>query len=90
MGKVCHFVGITFQWIETPTELSVYLSKQAFTENLIEMAGLSHDSSTTKPSPYRSSISVDSIAHKDIPPNLRIVVQSFLRRLVGSIVRINT
>ena len=78
MGKVSHFVGVKFQWTETPTKLSVHLSQQAFTENLIEMAGLLHDSATTKPSPYRSGMPVDSIPHKDIPPNLRIIVQSFL------------
>ena len=44
MGKVSHFVGIKFQYTETSEKLSVHLSQPAFTENLIEMAGLSHDS----------------------------------------------
>ena len=51
MGKVPHFVGIKFQYTETPEKLSVHLSQPLFTKNITEIAGLSHNSETDKPSP---------------------------------------
>ena len=68
IGKVSYFLGIRFQWRQTQERLSVHLSQEAFADTLIETAGLALDSTTTKPSPFKSGLPVDSIPHIPLPP----------------------
>ena len=85
MGKVSHFLGIRFQWRQTQDRLSVHLSQEAFADTLIKSAGLAHDSATTKPSPFRSGLPVDSIPHIPLPPDEVQNIKHQLQSYVGSL-----
>jgi len=85
MGTVSHFLGIRFQYRETQNNLMVHLSQQAFSENLLQQAGLHHDSATTNPTPYRSGYPVDKVKHIDLPPKERKKLEAELRSYVGSL-----
>ena len=82
MGQVSHFLGIRFQWRKHDDEtISVHMSQEAFIDNLISEAGLQHDSATTKPTPFRSGLPIDSIKHVPLPPtefaDLKQQIQSY-------------
>jgi hypothetical protein len=86
MGQVSHFIGIKFEWTRHDEhKISVHLSQPAFTENLIQMAGLDHASSTTKPTPYRSGLPVDSVPEIKMSPHARTNLQHVYRSIVGSL-----
>ena len=85
MGTVSHFIGIKFEWTQTQDKLSVHLSQLAFTENLIRLAGLDHSSSTTKPTPYRSGLPVDSVPEINMWARARAELQHTYRCLIGSL-----
>ena len=85
MGKVSHFLGIRFQWRETKDRLSVHLSQEAFADTLMATAGLDNDSATTKPSPYRSGLPVESIPYIPLPPDQTQDLKHQLQSLVGSL-----
>ena len=85
MGKVTHFLGIKFQWKETQERLSVHLSQEAFSDNLIAEAGLSNDSATIKPTPFRSGLPIDSIKHTPLPPDQSSQLKQQLQSYVGSL-----
>ena len=86
MGTVTHFLGIRFQWRNNNGEVKVHMSQEAFSDQLIEQAGLSHDSATTNPTPYRAGYPVDSIKSppEDLPYKEKL--QQELRSYVGSLV----
>lgn len=86
MGVVSHFLGIRFQWRQQNGEVKVHLSQEAFSDHLIEQAGLSHDSTTSNPTPFRSGYPVDSIPTPpdDLPYKEKL--QAELRSYVGSLV----
>ena len=85
MGRVSHFLGIRFQWRVTNDNVAVHLSQQAFAEALINQCGLSTESATTKPTPYRSGHPVDSVPHISMSTSDRDNVRKQLQSLVGSL-----
>ena len=86
MGHVSHFLGIRYQWRQKDGDVKVHMSQEAFADQLIEHAGLSHDSATTNPTPYRSGYPVDAI--KSSPDDLpyKQTLEKQLRSYVGSLV----
>jgi len=84
MGQVSHFLGIRFQWRQTKENLQVHLSQQAFTENLIQQAGLDNQSSSTNLTPYRSGYPVDSIKNIKMNSTEKEKLEHELRSYVGS------
>ena len=86
MGNVTHFLGMRFQWRKDDTHLKVHLSQEAFSDTLIEQAGLSHFSASTKKTPYRSGYPVDMIEpDTTLSPSQRASIQAQYRSLVGSL-----
>ena len=85
MERVSYFIGIKFEWTITTDKLSVHLSQPAFTENLIQMAGLDQTSSTTKLTPYRSSLPVDSVPEINMRACARAELHHTYISLVGSL-----
>lgn len=85
MGRVSYFIGIKFEWTQTPTTTSAHLSQPAFTENLIQMTGLDQSSSTIKPTPYRSGLPVDSVPDIQMSHSERAQLQTVYRSIVGSL-----
>jgi hypothetical protein len=86
MGQVSHFLGIEFTWHYFPHgHLSVTLTQQSFTENLLESLGYFSTNTSTFTSPHRSGMSIDSIPSPTMSTtdqdNLRLKYQS----LVGSL-----
>lgn len=61
MGNVTHFLGLRFQWRQTKDTLKVHMSQEAFSDNLIQQAGLSTISAKSNLTPFRSGNPVDSI-----------------------------
>ena len=60
MGKVSHFIGIKFSWQRKPDDhIAVHMTQEAFTDNLIEEAGLT-DANPVKTA-YRSGHPVENI-----------------------------
>jgi len=84
MGQVSHFLGIRFQWRKTKGRLQVHLSQEAFSENLIQAAGLHHDSTSTVKTPYRSGHPVDSIKTNSTHQHNHYLEQQ-MRSYVGSL-----
>jgi hypothetical protein len=67
MGQVSHFLGIEFTWHHSSDgNVSVNLTQQSFTENLLESLGHSTDSVSTFTTPYQSGISIDTIPNADM------------------------
>jgi len=85
MGTVSHFLGIRFQYRQTQDELKVHLSQQAFSENLLQQAGLDNDSTTSNATPYRSGYPVDKVKHVSLPIGERKKLEAELRSYVGSL-----
>ena len=86
MGQVSHFLGIRFQWRKHDDEtISVHMSQEAFIDNLISEAGLQHDSATTKPTPFRSGLPIDSIKHVPLPPTEFADLKQQIQSYVGSL-----
>ena len=85
MGNVTHFLGIRFQWRQSQDSVSVDMSQQAFTEQLIASAGLDLESATTKPSPFRSGLPIDSLPYTTLSPNEHQSLQTQLRSYIGSL-----
>ena len=84
MGQVSHFLGIRFQWRQSNSEIQVHLSQQAFTENLINQAGLDNPAVTTNLTPYRSGYPIDSIKPIKTNKNEKAQLEQELRSYVGS------
>ena len=86
MGDVSHFLGLRFQWKRNNTHIKVHLSQEAFADTLVEQAGLSHFSTTTTKTPYRSGYPVDKIADDPtLTDSQRQAIQAQYRSLVGSL-----
>jgi len=86
MGQVTHFLGTEFTWYHHGDgNVSVNLTQQWFTENLLDSNGYSSDTMSTLTSPYRSGLSIDTIPtiEMTVPDcdKLRLQYQS----LVGSL-----
>jgi hypothetical protein len=86
MGQVTHFLGIEFTWDHLADgNLSVYLTQQSFTESLLDSLGYQSTTTSLYITPYRSSISIDSIPTQDMLPNecnkLRLQYQSLVDSL---------
>ena len=54
MGNATHFLGLQFQWRQHYNHLSVHLSQEAFTDNLIVQAGLQQFSNKLNLTTFRS------------------------------------
>jgi len=61
MGQVSHFLGIKYQWRQTPTSTKAHMSQEAFAESLVNQNGLSNISTKINMTPYRSGFPVDAI-----------------------------
>ena len=84
MGQVTFFLGIKFSWRTTQQTVSVHLSQRAFVESLLHQFDFPSESTSFKPTPYRSGHPVDSIPDSDISTQQRSILETILRRLVGS------
>eukprot|EP00957_Ditylum_brightwellii_P056861 4310756-Ditylum_brightwellii.AAC.1 len=70
MGPVSHLLGIKFQWKQYGDgHLDTHLSQPAFAEHLIQLAGLSTDTSPSKPTPFCPGCHIDTI------PNIPLLQQ---------------
>ena len=83
MGNVTHFLGLRFQWRKTHTDLKVHISQEAFSDNLIQQAGLSTISAKTNLTPFRSGNPVDSIENNnEYDPTLEKEMRSYVGSLL--------
>ena len=85
MGTVQHFLGIKFQWVQSPSSLTVHLSQPAFTDHILQEHGLNLDSATSSRTPYRSGLPVDSIPSIDMPNDAKNTLSVKFQSLVGSL-----
>ena len=85
MGKVSHFFELKFQWKQTQTTASVHLSQQAFAENLLKDYNLDTPTITSKPTPFRSGLPVDSLTHDQNIPFDKQQIKIQLQSIVGSL-----
>jgi len=88
MGQVSHFLGIKFTWHRHDNGyLSVNLTQQSFTENLLETLGLLSNSTSTSTftTPYRLGLSIDTIPTIDMPAPERDKLRLQYQSLIGSL-----
>ena len=86
MGTVSHFLGIKFQWKRYDDgHLDTHLSQPAFAEQLIQSAGLSTDSSVSKPTPFCPGCPIDTIPNIPLPQQEQDLLTTKMRSLVGSL-----
>jgi len=86
MGQVSHFLGIEFAWQHHPDgNISVSLTQQSFSENLIESFGFDNLKASSFATPYRSGLPIDSIPTEDMPTSQRDALRLQYQSLVGSI-----
>ena len=70
MGTVTRVLGIEFTWKRhEDRNLDVHMDQTTFVENLVQMAGLPHNTESLKPIPFRNGHSIDSINHVHLPPS---------------------
>ena len=62
MGIVEWFLGVHFSWRITPSSVAVHLNQSGFATNLVESFACHSRNETPTATPYRSGISIDSIA----------------------------
>jgi len=83
MGNVTHFLGLRFQWRKSTTDLKVHISQEAFSDNLIQQAGLSTLSAKSNLTPFRSGNPVDSIDNNnEYDPTLEKEMRSYVGSLL--------
>jgi len=85
---VSHFLGIKFTWHRHDNGyLSVNLTQQSFTENLLETLGLLSNSTSTSTftTPYRLGLSIDTIPTIDMPAPERDKLRLQYQSLIGSL-----
>jgi hypothetical protein len=64
MGQVSLFLGTEFTWVTHPDgHLTVSLTQQTFTEQLLKSLNIDHQTTSIYLTPYRSGSSIDSIPH---------------------------
>ena len=86
MGQVSHFLGIEFTWhFHEDGNVSVNLTQQSFTENLLDSLGYSSTTTSTYTSPYRSGLSIDTIPTQNMSPSDRDKLRLQYQSLVGSL-----
>jgi len=86
MGQVTHFLGIEFTWHRhVDGNLSVILTQQSFTENLLDTLNYSSDSTSTFTTPYRPGLSIDSIPTIEMTAQDRDKLRLQYQSLVGSL-----
>ncbi len=84
-GDITYFLGINFKCQRHPdNHVSIFLSQQAFIENLATSAGLNGPGVNSVNTPYRSGLPVDKIPIVDLPENEQHVITQQLRHYVGS------
>ena len=86
MGNVSYFLGIRYQWRQKNGEVKVHMSQEAFADQLIEYAGLSHESATANPTPYRAGYPVDTIKSSPDDMPYKQKLEKELQTYVGSLV----
>jgi len=86
MGQVSHFLGIEFNWrIHPDGHVSVNLTQQSFTENLLDNLGYNSSSVSTFTMPYHSGLSIDSIPTISMSSTDCDKLQLKYQSLVGSL-----
>eukprot|EP00957_Ditylum_brightwellii_P116114 8857342-Ditylum_brightwellii.AAC.1 len=86
MGIVSHFLGIKFQWKRyKDVHLENLLSQPAFADQLIQLAGLSTNTSTTKPTPFCPDCPIHAIPNICLPQQEQDILTTEMRSLVGSL-----
>ncbi len=84
--KIDFFLGIQFthKWHDNG-DLTIKMSQTAFTENLIESAGLLSEAVNSVPTPYRSGLPVDSIPDYTVSSKDQDELTHQMRVLCGSL-----
>jgi hypothetical protein len=86
MGKVSHFLGIEFTWrYHEDGNLSVCLTQQSFTEQLIDSVGVPFSGVSTFTSPYHSGLVIDSIPHREMDSSSHDTLRLNYQSLLGSL-----
>ena len=83
--EVKHFLGIKFANVRHEDgHLDIYMNQPKDIAELIKKAGLDQPQTLTAPTPYRSSLPVDSVPDLDLPNSERDKLNKLLQELVGS------
>jgi hypothetical protein len=86
MGQVSLFLGTEFTWVEHDDgNLTVTLTQQSFTENLVESLAIDHLHQSTFLSPYCSECSINSIPYEIMSPTAWDELCLKYQSLVGSL-----
>jgi hypothetical protein len=86
MGQVSLFLGTEFTWVTHPDgHLTVSLTQQTFTEQLLELLNIDHQTTSTYLTPYQSGSSIDSIPHDFMSDSARNDLRLHYQSLVGSL-----
>ena len=86
MGQVSLFLGTEFTWVKHPDgHLSVSLSQQTFTEQLLDSLAIERPTISTYLTPYQSGKSIDSIPHESMSPSARNELRVKYQSVVGSL-----
>ncbi len=84
--QIDYFLGIYFNNKRHKSgDVTIKLSQQAFTENLIESAGLLDEAVNTVNTPYRSGLPTDAIPNKQVSKEKQEELTHQMRVLCGSL-----
>ena len=89
-GEIQHFLGIKFTCTKTNDNVTIHMGQEAFTESLVQAAGLDSDAVNCPNTPYKSGLPVDKIP---IEPSNEITQHKqnrLLQFLVGSLTWLST
>ena len=90
-GDISHFLGINFTNIRHDDgHLSIHLTQEAFTDTLVQKAGLDGPDSATAPTPYRSGYPIDKIPKANYSPAIQAKITHKMQTLTGSLIWLST
>jgi hypothetical protein len=83
-GPIHYFLGIKFSHCKSNDgHVTIHLSQEADVQQLLEENNLHTATTIIKPTPYRSGHPVDTIPNVNLPVEIRMELESKLRKILG-------
>ena len=77
------FLGMKFDWHETPDALKCHVHQEAFTLDIVDWHGLTNCNKWTRATPFRSGFPVDNIQPSTLPTDKQTPLTKQYQQLIG-------
>ena len=79
------FLGMKFDWLETPTALKCHVHQEAFTLDVIDRYNLMSCNKSPRATPFRSGFPVDNIAPSTLSPSDQAILLKKYQQIIGDL-----